>query len=278
VERDPGFALAWTELSVAHMRHVGWGLVPAAEGYAQGRAAVERSLELEPGLADGHAQIAWIRIFYEWDWRGAEASLARALEAAPGSAAVMRLSGVLASALGRPNEAISMYRRALEQDPLSAAAYHSLGLALQAVDDSIGADEAFRKAVELGPQRIATHAHLALTALARGRSDEAVAEAMVEPEEGYRLWALAIVHHALANEAESADALQRLMDRHADLWALQIAEVQVARGDVDAGFEWLHRAHAKRDVGLAYVKTSPRLRAVHGDARWRAFLHMMGFD
>ena len=40
---------------------------------------------------------------------------------------VIRLSGVLATILGRPNEAIDMFRRSLGQDPLSAAAYHGLG-------------------------------------------------------------------------------------------------------------------------------------------------------
>ena len=60
----------------------------------------------------------------------AEASLTQADRLASGSASVLRLRGVLASVLGRTEEAIAILRRALEIDPLSAAAYHSLGLAL----------------------------------------------------------------------------------------------------------------------------------------------------
>jgi tetratricopeptide (TPR) repeat protein len=188
---------------------------------------------------------------------------------------VIRLSGVLASILGRPNEAIEILRRALEHDPLSAAAYHSLGVALHVVDDFAGASDAFRKALDLAPQRIATHGHLALTVLARGRPEEALVEASHEPEEGYRLWALAIIHHALGDERESDAALQRLIDEHAGGWALQVAEVRAARGEVDAAFEWLDRAHTVRDTGLANVKTNPRLRALHGEQRWDAFLGKM---
>ena len=278
LERDPAFALAWAELSVAYVREVGWGLAPAAAGFALAREAVERSIVLEPSLADGHAQIAWIRMFHDLDWRGAEASLGRARELAAGSASVIRLSGVLASILGRPNEAIEILRRALEHDPLSAAAYHSLGLALHVVDDFAGAGDAFRKALDLAPQRIATHAHLALTVLAQGRPEEALVHARQEPEEGYRLWALAIIHHVMGDERESETALQRLIDEHAGRWSLQVAEVRAARGEVDAAFEWLDRAHTVRDTGLAHVKTNPRLRALHGEPRWAALLDKMGFE
>ncbi len=276
VERDPAFALAWTELSVAHMREVGWMLVNVEEGLKRARAAVRQALALEPTLAEAHAQDAWIRIFHDWDWRGAEDALVRARRYAPGSAAIQRLSGVLESVLGRLDAAIGIYRRSLENDPLSAAAYHSLGLALQAVDDVGAAEDAFRRALELAPQRIATHAYLAMNALAQGRLDAAVAQAECEPETGYRLWALAIAHGARGDAAASAAALLRLIGELAEGWSLQIAEVYAASGDADAAFEWLEHAYAKRDVGLAQLQTSPRLRGLHVDARWREVLSRMG--
>jgi serine/threonine protein kinase/Tfp pilus assembly protein PilF len=278
LKQDPNFPLAWAELSVAYVRQAGWNLVPAAECYRRGIEAVERSLALEPDLANGHAQSAWIKMFYDWDWRGAEVSLARARELAPGSASVLRLAGVLEAIQGRVEKAIALYRRALEQDPLSAAANHSLALGLHAADRFAEAEAAYRAALELAPQRIATRAHLALALLARGRGEEALAEAMREPEEGYRLWAVAIVHHALGHGAESGVALRQLVDGHADHWSVQIADVHAAHGGVDAAFAWLERAYAKRDVGLAHVRTSPRLRTLHGNPQWGAFLKKMGFE
>ena len=278
VARDPEFAHAWAELSVAYAREVGFVLVPAAEGYRRSRQAVERSLGLEPTLADGHAQLAWLRLFYDWDWRGAETSLARARELAPGSASVLRLSGVLANVLGRSDEAIGIFRLALQQDPLSAAVYHSLGVGLYVVDDFAGAEDAFRKALELAPHRIATRAHLGLTALARGLLDDALTEAAQEPEEGYRLWALALVHRGRGESIEAELVFKRLMDEHAEVYSLQVAEVHAARGDADSAFAWLDRAYERRDHGLPHLKTNPRLRVLHGDARWTAFLSRMGLE
>lgn len=276
IERDPRFPLAWAELSVAHGREAGWELSPAAEAYERAREAVERSLALEPALAEGHVQLAWIRIFLDWNWSDAGASLVRAQELMPASASILRLSGVLASVHGRPEEAIGLFRRALEQDPLSAAVYHSLGLVLMVVDDFEGAEEAFRKALDLAPPRIATHAHLALMALAQGQREEAVVEAMREPEDGFRLWAVAIIHHTLGNGAESEAALDQLIHKHARIYSLQVAEVHALRGEVDAAFEWLDRAYEKRDTGLAHVKTNPRLRSLHRDKRWERLLGRMG--
>jgi hypothetical protein len=82
----------------------------------------------------------------------------------------------------------------------------------------------------------------------------------------------------LRHGAESGVALRQLVDKHADLWAFQIADVHAARGEVDAAFEWLERAYATRDVGLAHVRTSPRLRPLHGTPQWGAFLKKMRFE
>ena len=114
--------------------------------------------------------------------------------------------------------------------------------------------------------------------LARGRGEEALAEAMREPEEAFRLWALAIVHHVLGRRAESDKALCGLIEKCAEGSACQIAEVYGERREPDAAFEWLERAYAHQDGGLCEMKASPRFRALYGDPRWGAFLKKMGFE
>ena len=72
------------------------------------------------------------------------------------------------------------------------------------------------------------------------------------------------------------EALRLLIDRHADGWALQIAEVQAARDDVDAAFEWLDRAYARRDTGLPHLLSDQRLHPLRRDPRWNALVSRMG--
>jgi hypothetical protein len=40
----------------------------------------------------------------------------------------------------------------------------------------------------------------------------------------------------------------------------------------------LERAYVQRDPGLSEMKTSPRLRSLHDDQRWGAFLKKMGLE
>ena len=277
LDLDPAFALAWAELGSAFATQAGQGWGPVSEGFARAREAVARALALEPDLAEAHAEMGWIQMYHDWDWPGAEASYRRALEVAPGNAAVLRRSGVLALCLGRLDEAIALARQAVEQDPLGAAAYNNLGLALHANGRLAEAEAAFRKALELAPQRASAHAQLALILLAQGRDEEALAEALREPEEWARLWAVAIIQHATDRRAESDAALLELIAKYATHAAYQVAVVYAARGEVDLAFAWLERAYVQRDTGLSEMKPERYFRSLHADPQWEVLLCKVGF-
>ena len=278
IERDSKFALAWAELALAYAREGDWAWTSAEEGYRRAREAAERSLSLEPDLAEAHVERARIAMQYDWDWRGAEASIRRALELAPGNARALRMAGSLALNQGRSEEAIGLIRQALEQDPLSASAYSNLASALQARERFAESEQAYRKALELAPQITFARAFFSMTLLAQGRAEEALAEAMREPDEVIRSWALGIVHHALGHRAESDEALRTLIELGAADAAFQIAELHAARGEADAAFEWLERAYAQRDGGLTLIKSRLRLRSLHGDPRWGPLLKKVGLE
>jgi tetratricopeptide (TPR) repeat protein len=275
LERYPTFALAWAELArgYAYETTRGW----TAEGYGRAREAAERSLALEPDLADGHLMLGWIQMFHQ-DWKGAKTSYDRALELAPGSVTVLRRTGGLRASLGRFDEGIQLNRQAVEQDPLSAISHHALGSWLLAARHFDEAEQAYRKALELAPRMAGTSASLAIALSAQDRNDEALAVGRQEPSEIMRLWALAIVHDAMDHAVEANAELRDLIANHADTSAYQIAEVHAARGASDLAFEWLDRAYAQRDSGLTYLQCSPHLRSLHGDSRWRGFLKKMGFE
>jgi tetratricopeptide (TPR) repeat protein len=213
---------------------------------------------------------------HDWDWRGAQTSYSRALELAPGNALVLRQAGMLATNLGRLDEAIALTRQALAQDPLSAATYHNLGDSLHAADRQAEAEAAYRQALELAPQRFITHSSLALTLRLQDRGEEALAEMLREPDEAFRFWASAIVHHAAGRGDASEAALQELITKYPVQMACQIAEIYAARGDADRAFDWLERAYLQRDPGLSEMKPEQLFRALHSDPRWDAFLRKMG--
>ena len=273
---EPEFALAWGELGRAYSSEANWGWALGSEGFGRAREAFKRALALEPDLAEGHAGMGWIQMSHDRDWRGAEASYHRARELAPGNALVLHQSGMLAANLGRFDEGIGLGRRAVEQDPLSASAYFFLGLILWTAARPAESVAALRKALELAPRGAATRTWLAIALLDQGQGDEALAEALQEPEEWGRLFAVAMIQHAAGRRTESDEALHQLAEKYRDVGAYQVAQVHAARGETDLAFEWLELAYTQRDAGIFWTKVDPFLRSLHADPRWDAFLRKLG--
>ncbi len=278
LDLDPNYALCWAELGRAHAIEAGRAWIPLEKGFDLGRDAAKRSLELEPELAEGHALLGRIQITNDLDLTGAEVSLERALELAPGSSAVMDGASVLYYKLGRLDESLKLGRRVLVQDPLSASFWHNLGLTCHSAGRLAEAEAAFRKAVELAPLRVVSGALLALVLMDEDRIDDALAQATSEPDGFWRLWSLAIIYNAAGQKNDADEALATLIAEHAEGNEYQIAEVYAMRGEIENAFEWLERAIIDRDAGITHAKVNPRFRPLHGDSHWSVILKKIGFD
>jgi len=278
LDLDPDFAQAWADLGSAYTRAATWGVLPREEAVRLAREAVDRALAIEPDLAEAYARLSTLLTIHAWDWAGAEAACARALELAPGDAVALNTAGVLAMVLGQPDQSIAYHRKASEQDPLSAAPHSNLGLSLLRAGRYDEAEAALRRSLEIVPQRNLTRAILGIALAHQGRGEEGLAEIANEPDDGERLYALAIVHHLMGNAKESDAALRDLMAAHGEHYAVQVAAVHALRGDADAVFEWLEKAYAQRDFGLAEIRSARNYDRFHDDPRWSRLLAQMGFE
>ena len=97
-----------------------------------------------------------------------------------------------------------------------------------------------------------------------------------ESSEAYRLFGLAVVHHALGQADESDAALVELIEKYEQEYAFNIAFVLAFRGEVDRAFEWLDKAVQYNDPGLSDLHTSYLLTALEDDPRWLPFLESIG--
>jgi len=273
---DPEHALAWASLSWADTMRGISGMSELHEAIARSRAAAGRSLALRPDLAEAHLALGSIQLWYDFDWKGAEASFGRALEVAPGNAVVLRDAGLFAFTLGKLDESLARCQRAVELDPLNAVAYSYVGRIHASLGRFDESEAAFRRALELSPDFSAGHLLLALTHAAKGRLDEALAEVKLEKQEGYRLQGLAIIHHARGERAESDAAIARLEAGFAESWSWQIATAYAARHEADAAFEWLENCYVSRDSGLAFLLSARYFRWLQSDPRWVPFLRRIG--
>ena len=278
VELDPDHALAWATLGQAYPWAAGTGLMSPDEGMMRGREAAERALAIEPNLAEGHTALGLVRHWYAYDWTGAEASFARALELAPGSADALQAAGMLDYCLGRFDRALELMRRAGDADPLSMIGPTYVSRILFSAGRLAEAEAEARSTLARWTASTREHSLLALVLVAQGRNEEALVEASAEPTSWARLWSLAIVAWKAGRNAESDAALALLEQEHGDSSAFQVAQVRAVRGESDAAFAWLERALEAHDAGIALAKVSPHLNALHGDARWPAFLRRIGLE
>ena len=274
---DPGFALAWAEMSRVHQVQAGYGFAPINEGYERARTAAQRALRLAPDLAEAHIEIGHVLQAYDWNWNAADASFRRALELAPGDAKALRAMAGLAGILGRRDEALELMRKAIALDPLSARAHRQAALLYYQADRLDDTAAAFQLALDLSPSAGLSHAFLAITRVLQGRAAEALALATVESHDVFRNMAFSLIHHTLGNASESDAALKALIDGFGWTAAFQVAEVHAYRGEVDKAYEWLEAAYAQRDPGLQNLATDLLLVPLHGDPRWLPFLKRMGF-
>ena len=258
-----------------HSRQADLGYVPLAEGYARSRREVNRALALDPGLAEAHAAVGWIKSSYDWDWAGADAAYRRALELEPTHAGVMQGAAWLAGTLGRLDEALALGRRAIELDPLMVAAYNNLATHAYYAGRLDEAEEAARKALALNPSYPEVREILGLVHLARSKPAEALAEIRKEQDSWRVLYGEALVFHAEGRKGPADAALAKFTKDNGDVGAFQIAEIHAFRNEADEAFAWLERAYRQRDGGLTGVKGSPLLRSIRDDERYPALLRKL---
>lgn len=274
---DPHYALAWAGLSRAYSNQASWGWAPLAEANERSREAAMRALQLEPDLPEAHAELGWVRMTFDWDWRGAEQAYRRALAGGSGHCSIAVGASLLADNLGRNVEAVALARRAVEVDPLSYLSQGNLALRCfnaGLLDEAAGAVET---ALGLHPQGTLLHWVLGTIRLEQARLDEALQAFEQEGVASLRVQGRVMVHSAAGRNAQAQAALDELIRIGADDSAFQIGEAFAYRGQADPAFEWLERAREQRDPGVSQIQSGPLLRKLHGDARWRPFLETLGF-
>jgi Tfp pilus assembly protein PilF len=128
LRRDPGFALAHSGLARALLLQVAYSDLRPADLLPRARYHARAAIRLDGGLAEAHATLACVALFYDWDWETAEHGFRRALEIDPRWATRELYAVYFLAARGRFEEAQDQlaWSRALAVTPVPLIAYPSL--------------------------------------------------------------------------------------------------------------------------------------------------------
>jgi tetratricopeptide (TPR) repeat protein len=244
----------------------------------QALQAAERAIAIDPELGDAHLALAGVRYWFDWDWTGVDAELAKARAFDPASTYALQMAGELAALRGHLKGALQFLEQATEKDPLNPYAYLFRAVVYRVMGQFAEALTAARKVVELAPTGSRSHTVLAETLLAIGQPDAALAEVEKESDPGYRAYARARTYILGGRRTDASAALAEFEKTYAADWAYAIASLHALRGEPDQAFLWLDRAYEQRDgglIGTPSVNIDPDLKSLRGDPRYKAFLRKM---
>jgi len=280
LDRDPNYALAWTGLADTEylLSSFGNDAVSPREGMPRAKAAAQRALELDDGLAEAHASLAMVTWAYDWNWPAAQQEYKLALTLNPNDAIAHQFYGIGLASQGHFEESITEGKRALELDPLSQIINVNVARMLYTARRYDEATTMLRKIVELEPNFYPGHVILGMVAVAGGREEEALSEMRrareLAPDS---TWALTNLARAYARSGQRQAALASLEElrriaKQRYVPAYQFAIVHAELGQADTAFQWLDRAIEEPSAIMMMIKVEPSFDALRGDPRFAAVI------
>jgi serine/threonine protein kinase/Tfp pilus assembly protein PilF len=283
IERDPSYPLAHAGLAYSYNILGFYAYSAPRDAFPKAKAAALKALKLDENLTEAQTSLNYVRLYYEWDWKGAESEFRRIIDRNPSYATARGFYGNALVAMGRFKEGVAEVEKAEELDPFSMIHRTGIGWCLYFARQYDQAIEQFRRALEMDPHFVVAHAWLGQTYLLKGLFAEAIAEEQRACElSGESLMYVALLGHAYGasgNLPEARRILDQLKEQASRSYvsAYSIAEVCLGLGDQDQTFEWLERAYDERARAMSLIKIEPKLDPLRPDVRFQDLLRRMNF-
>ena len=283
VSLDPSYPVAWSGLADAHDMLGLYGFERPEICLPRAREAAQRSIALDPNLAEAHCSAASFHLLYEWDLQQAERGFLRARELNPRYVQNLAWYALfyLVWARGRYDEGIVVAKDAVEVDPLSGYANAMVGFSYGHAGRGKEAVEAAKAALEL-EESFFTYWALQHAYHADGQLDKALeAGDMASAISGRHPFALSAQAMILADAGRQTEAkavYDELVARGTGkfIQPSHLAVAASACGEVDAALTYAHEAFATHDPMLIVAKHWPHFARLRKEPRFQEILGKMG--
>ena len=256
IERDPGFALAYSGIGRVWRGREQMGILSSSEATPKAEAAIMKALKLDTTYSEIYHAYGGLMTWSKWDWKAGEASFRKALELNPQNANAHSTFSHLLNILGRPDEAMKHIETALELDPFNPMIKSFYGVDLMFVHRYDDAIKAFREALDLNPTQGVANVNIVDALFLAGREEEAMemqrnnwknnAEYSKVLDEGYA-------------EGGFKGACKKLADYMAEMFkttygsTIAIANHYIKAGDSSNAILWLEKAYEEHNPNLPYL-------------------------
>lgn len=270
IAADPGFALAYVGLADANL----------IADPAKAEGPLRKALELDNSLGETHASLGFLRMFYYWDWPGAQQEFEQAVSLSPDYARGHQWYALYLASQARFDDAKREIRKAVELEPRSPNLHADFGQILYFARDYNEAIIECRKALELEPTFIFAHEYLNYIYAKKNMYAEAVEEVLMDERTAGWVSDEAInsqrVVFMKAGWSGFLRAQLKLMPPAGS--PVTSALVYTMLGERGRALDELERAYDAKDFFLTFIKVDPSFDDLRSDARFQNLLRRMNLD
>ena len=281
VARDPSFARAYAGMVDCYVWLASRGYIPFQEGIDKGRATVQKALELDPGLAEGHYALSRVMSMADDD-QGSLRELGKALELNPNLAAAYVQLADESAVLGDTQEMVRAADKAYQLDPLSPSAISWVGMAYYWTGRGEEAMEHWKKTLHLEPYR--TYRSMFDYYVSRGEYTEAESTVKELERLGPTLTFTYLNRGYLAaltgDEKTAREMIAKLDPGKGAGWsdAAFAGLIYYAMGDMDRFFEYMMGAAENHTFPAATIRLSPLFEKARKDSRMAEVFRRTGLQ
>jgi serine/threonine-protein kinase len=274
-EIHPASAKAWAGVSVTHTCMVMYHAEPAAQGWQSARVAAEKSIALDPSIAETHLAMGFLTAFADFRPAMAGEYFQRALALNPDDNAARLVNALTHLApLGKLQEAEDQLELVLSTDPLNAKGLQMLAVVLYFQRRYSAAIDVALSARDVLPANAITAFVLANAYDRLERHDDALRE--------FRRWEesmpfmrplqwstiLSATYKGRAKWVRPAAlAAARLLRVSTRVPLAMVADLMVRLGEYDKAISFMERAFEERAFRAMYLAVDPVFDPIRSDPR-----------
>jgi TolB-like protein/Flp pilus assembly protein TadD len=282
IQKDPGYALAYAELSQCLHMPAYYGVVSPQEAYPRAKSVALKALAIDDTLAEAHDTLATVMQNFDWDWDSAGKEYKRAIELNPNYPVARLHYAMHLSLLGRFEESIREATEGQRRDPMSGVTNAALAFVLVNAGRFDRCIEQSLTTIDIDPALTFTYVSLAMAYERKGMFPEAI----MTNEKSLELGGSAAFHksalgHAYASSGDHARArdilreLQQSSERgYMPFWSLAI--VYDGLGEKELAIELLQKALERREAMLVSLRVWPLLEKSRDDPRFQEIERRVG--
>ena len=245
-----------------------------SEAFPVARRYAAKALELDKSLAEAHASLGFVKLYFDWDWADAEANFQRAIALDPSYAPSREWYSIFLLAAGRPEDGFREIQLARQPDPLSLPVNTDLGFHYYYTGRYSEAVKQLNFVLELNKDFPPAHLWLGRTYQELGRLNDALAE-FQRVEEKLPEWPVSIAARGFVagvagctDEAQNTLTELRRLAGKKFVTSYGVALVHAGLGQKDSAFAWLNKAFDERSHWLVWLRLDPRWKELRSDPRF----------